>query len=570
MKKSFPSIKIASFALFFVLGFVLSIQSAHAGFVDSEGDIGYIVKKKMPDLVPKAPTPATAFINEPLTFSSVITNIGDKTTGDKFSVLFQQTSEADGGGSISNLTPAVFINTLAVGKSATATSPQVTFTKIGTYSIKVCADNAEAIDESDELNNCKLTNIVVKQIPEVELTVNKPTGSIGEVPTLTWTTKNDPEKCDTSGDWKDNGPRSEKGGGPEAQAAFTTNKTYTYTITCSKGSVSVSSTATVKVGSAPIVTLTADPIQGPIDTAPILTWTVENTPAICVASDTWNGSRDAEKGKAKSSPEQQPKLKATGVYNYTLTCSNAAGSGSSTAKVTITTKGEPKKPDLIVSTPSTYTVNINTLTDFSAEVSNQGNAHTDVGAASGKKKVKIPNIFQYYEDAKDAKKVTITEIASIVKPLDVGKTDTTFYKQAFPRKGKWYIRFCTDKTSVKDLPPGAIIESNEDNNCSDQWTLVNVEDKGIPACGPRRNTCTNTIMKVGSDGSDLNTKPYRYTWMCESVADTCYYKYPDCSDGIDNEGDKKTDWAADGSGDPDCVDPEDTSEQKIRINVIEQ
>ncbi len=119
-----------------------------------------------PDLVASSPTPASASLNVAQTYSSTVSNVGNMTTGASFSNFWQKATAADGGGTITDLASSS-MSTLLPGVTANATSPSITFTVAGTYSVRVCADKSSAgssgsISESNENNNCSpWTNLSV-------------------------------------------------------------------------------------------------------------------------------------------------------------------------------------------------------------------------------------------------------------------------------------------------------------------------------------------------------------------------------------------------------------------------
>ncbi|MFA5840873.1 MAG: hypothetical protein WC847_01190 [Candidatus Paceibacterota bacterium] len=97
--------------------------------------------------------------------------------------------------------------------------------------------------------------------------------------------------------------------------------------------------------SAPVVTLTANPISGTVNVVnPTLTWSATNSPTSCTASGDWSGLK-AVSGTNVS----QGVLTSVKLYSYTLTCTNAAGSGSATATVNVTTAPPPMSGTLTAS-----------------------------------------------------------------------------------------------------------------------------------------------------------------------------------------------------------------------------
>ncbi|MGH7249621.1 MAG: NBR1-Ig-like domain-containing protein, partial [Minisyncoccia bacterium] len=122
---------------------------------------------KVPDLTASSLVPSTAAVNVAQTYSSTISNIGTLSTGTSFPYFFQKATAANGGGTITDLTSST-MSALSAGGTATATSPSITFTTTGTYSVRVCADKTSSagggvIAESDEGNNCSSpwTNVTV-------------------------------------------------------------------------------------------------------------------------------------------------------------------------------------------------------------------------------------------------------------------------------------------------------------------------------------------------------------------------------------------------------------------------
>ena len=116
-------------------------------------ELGYL-----PDLTAGTITPTTALTGQSTALTATVTNIGPLTTGSNFRNFIQVATAADGAGTISDLSDTS-MNTLAAGASAT-TQRNYTFSSVGTYSARACADkrnrnDAGQIDEgSNEGNNC--------------------------------------------------------------------------------------------------------------------------------------------------------------------------------------------------------------------------------------------------------------------------------------------------------------------------------------------------------------------------------------------------------------------------------
>ena len=152
-----------------------------------------VVASVQPDLTAAAPTPATATVGTPATFTSTISNNGTGGTGASFSNFFQVATAAAGGGTITDLA-ATTMTTLAASANNTASSPAYTFPSSGTYSVRACADksssgNLGTITESNEGNNCSgWTDVTVSPSGPalvVTLTANPVTGMVSFSDTLT-------------------------------------------------------------------------------------------------------------------------------------------------------------------------------------------------------------------------------------------------------------------------------------------------------------------------------------------------------------------------------------------------
>ncbi len=114
-----------------------------------------------PDLTALNTSPTSATVDVATTLSAIITNAGVGSTGSwiSFYNFFQVASEANGGGTITDLTPAVSLSSLRGGTSNDISLPH-TFTAGGTYSTRACADKSSSTDAGTinegayENNNC--------------------------------------------------------------------------------------------------------------------------------------------------------------------------------------------------------------------------------------------------------------------------------------------------------------------------------------------------------------------------------------------------------------------------------
>ncbi|MBC7746867.1 hypothetical protein H7Y40_02715 [Pedobacter sp.] len=191
--------------------------------------------------------------------------------------------------------------------------------------------------------------------PTVALAASPSAIYTGDNSTLTWSVTNNPTSCKATGDWS--GIKSTAG--PSSTGVLSTAKTYSYTLTCSNSAGTGYATATVLVSNPPpnlpIVTISSNPV-GPVTpgTPVALSWSATNNPTSCVASGDWSGA------KAASGTQSSGPLNTIRTYNYTINCSNSAGSTVDTAAIQVL----PNAPavSLVVSPASITTGNSATIT----------------------------------------------------------------------------------------------------------------------------------------------------------------------------------------------------------------
>ncbi len=150
-----------------------------------------------PDLTALNTSPTSATIDVATTLTAIITNAGVGSTGISFPNFFQVASAANGGGTITDLTPAVSLSSLRGGTSNTISLPH-TFTAGGTYSTRACADKSSSTDAgiinegANEGNNCSEWVNVNVPFPPPSCSVNlSPDSVVGsQSSTLTWSSTN--------------------------------------------------------------------------------------------------------------------------------------------------------------------------------------------------------------------------------------------------------------------------------------------------------------------------------------------------------------------------------------------
>ena len=125
--------------------------------------------------------PTNAATNTALRYAAVIRNNGDTTTG-TFPYFFQTATAANGGGTVTNLASST-TSALAALTNVLVTSPLITFSTNGTYSVRVCADMTSpsgggSVTENSESNNCSTwTNVnVAATTASLNVNVNPASG----------------------------------------------------------------------------------------------------------------------------------------------------------------------------------------------------------------------------------------------------------------------------------------------------------------------------------------------------------------------------------------------------------
>ena len=164
-------------------------------------------------------------------------------------------------------------------------------------------------------------NVNAANAPSVTFTASPTSVQSGAASQLTWTTTN-VTSCTASGSWTGTKATS----GTQSTGALTANASYT--LTCSGAGGSAAQTATVTVGSAPSLTLTASPRGVAPNATTTLNWTSTNVTS-CAASGGWSGS------KALNGSEITPPL--TSDQTYQLSCTGSNGNALAMTTVTIRT-----------------------------------------------------------------------------------------------------------------------------------------------------------------------------------------------------------------------------------------
>ncbi len=137
-----------------------------------------------PDLVAGMVSPTATIAGTATALSSLVTNIGNASTGSGFGVVFQLASSSLGANAVTIANPAT---TALAGGSSRTVSSSYTFPTAGTYYVRACADmgstglsfggstyaiSGGVINESNENNNCgAYTAITVTTTSKTSLNV---------------------------------------------------------------------------------------------------------------------------------------------------------------------------------------------------------------------------------------------------------------------------------------------------------------------------------------------------------------------------------------------------------------
>lgn len=220
------------------------------------------------------------------------------------------------------------------------------------HSVRVQGQNPYTSAWFDLTNTPK--NIRCLAAPTVDLVIDGSNGPlIRSSPasyTLSWTSTGIGNTCTASGGWSG----SKSSAGSQAVSGVTEGD-YTYTITCTNPYGSAVDSVAVNVLSAPTVVVSA-PASLTAPASYTATWTSSHAVS-CTGSNRFTGLSGLTGSKAEVS------LPA-GTYDYTVTCTNAAGATASDTKRTIVYAAPvvdlkvdgSDGPDLTVPGPASYTV----------------------------------------------------------------------------------------------------------------------------------------------------------------------------------------------------------------------
>lgn len=193
------------------------------------------------------------------------------------------------------------------------------------WNVPTAGDCAWSISAVDGYVNVRAVTTVYRTTPAptVDLKVNNSNGPLNLANpasyTLSWTSTN-AASCSASGNWSG----AQATGGSQPYSNIGTGS-YTYAITCTNPAGSASDSVTVNVLSAPSVSVSA-PASLTAPATYIATWTSSNAVA-CTGSNRFAGLSGLSGSKAENGLP-------VGTYDYTVTCTNAAGASASDTKRT--------------------------------------------------------------------------------------------------------------------------------------------------------------------------------------------------------------------------------------------
>ena len=166
--------------------------------------------------------------------------------------------------------------------------------------------------------------VIVEKVdpPTLDLTLDKYGAKPGESVVLRWVST-DVQSCQASGAWSG----AKAASGEETLSNFTTKGKRTYNLSCKGGGGSIRDSVVLEVTPPPTISFSASPAEVAEGAASSLRWSAQDASG-CVASGDWSGDR-GRSGSASTGPLN--KIENT----FTLTCSGANGSSSSSVKVTV-------------------------------------------------------------------------------------------------------------------------------------------------------------------------------------------------------------------------------------------
>ena len=211
-------------------------------------------------------------------------------------------------------------------KSTTGGSQSTgTLTTVKTYTYTLSCTNAGGTNSASTSVGVTASGGGVVA-PVVTISAAPTSIGTGSSSTLSWSATNSPSSCTASGSWS--GAKSASGS--QNTGVINTAGTYTYSLACSNSAGTDTKSVSVTVIAVPVVTLTASPTTISAGQTHTLSWSATNSPTSCTAGGSWSGSKAASGG-----PQTMGPINTAGSYLYSLSCTNAGGTGSASAAVTV-------------------------------------------------------------------------------------------------------------------------------------------------------------------------------------------------------------------------------------------
>ena len=500
------------------------------------------------DLTAGTISPTTATAGQAVSTSGTVSNGGGTAASN-----FTSTIEVQGGSSYTT-------NSITVAASGSnSTSANVTYPSAGTYQVRLCADGASAVTESNEANNCGAwTTVTVAAPPQPDLStgsVTSPASTATGVAVSIVASVTNGGTASTGAGFTNKAQKATDASGTGATdiataamgtlangASSNTNISYTFpagdagttkylrvcadstsAITESNEANNCGAWTAVTLDALPQPDLTASLIGQTSATQNValnLTATVSN-PGAATAGGTFSNTIQIS-GVTNVAANTITALVASGnaaiSANYTFTStgsyqvracadlntssvgsiteSNEANNCSAWQTVTVTAAPQPNlTAGSMTATPTNPVAGV--AATIGATVTNTGGATTGAG---------FTNVFQRATDSSGTGATVIGTHSNAT--LAAGANNAASVSYAFPSAGTWYVRACADNNSSF---VGTITESNEGDNCA-PWTAVTVYNVLAVTCSALPtsiNTGQNVTWTAYPSGG---TGSYTYSW----------------------------------------------------------
>lgn len=435
------------------------------------------------DLTVPSMTNTTAVAGSPITFTATIKNSGDADAGGTITHLFQFDENLDhtvNTAKTANTTTTI----LALGGTASV-STSYTFATAGDKYYRACADNDTSfvgtVVESNEGNNCRFDSSSGDPAGWIKITVAAAPIN-GQCSPLHYNCNagtSSGSTGDTATQFKWNCVGSNGG----TTASCTENKYVNLTAATPPSSQNSAEVDVPKTFTSSITNLgnipTPSGVNFPIlfQTSPVSNFSSGVTDYRATDMSPLGAGASATASKSITFPVGTPSImyvracadKSSAAGGGVITESNENDNCGGARQVTVSSGPDPELPDLTASAVAPTTATAGVATSFSGDIINNGEADAPVG---------VTHIFQFDEDADHSEVIDEWVTTWVIIPAG-GKVNISSEPYVFSTAGTKYVRLCADKSSADD-EYGTVVESNEDNNCTDPWTEVEVSEAPPP------------------------------------------------------------------------------------------